>query len=1335
MLLVPRTVTQHQEENGTETSVPIDSLRNLHAYVLLGDPGIGKSTAFEMEAAAANVKLIKAHDFITLDSEANDRAGKTVFIDGLDETRAGNINGRTPLDAIRRQLDRIGRPAFRISCRAADWLGASDQNSLQALMPSGEKLGVFHLDPLTESDIVDILEKKHGVADPQAFLRESEQHRLNDLLSNPQTLQLLTQSVGKDGIWPKTRQETYEMACQKLAAETNEEHQAAKLSNSVNTHDLFEAAGYLCALHLISDIQSFSRIVIDGLPSLSLDEIKNPDTLPLRTALATRLFRNLGNDRFAPAHRSIAEFLAARFIAGKMSQTIPMGRVFALICGADGGIVTELRAFAAWLTVFSSEFRKRQIEDDPLGILLYGDAKNFSTVEKEWILSTIKSKGDLSLNFNLHGCRAQTFEVLATPGMATEFERILRLTPNTHGDQLIAACVTEALYVGNVIPGIGSLLIPVVREPRWWGQVRKMALRAHLKTYFAESDVLAGLLEDVHLGNIKDDDDELMGILLEHAYPEYIQPEQLMKYLHPRKDENLIGSYWMFWRQYFLEKTPKDKIGRLLNAFRGIKALRGDDESRELWTHIGELVARGLEVLGDETDDETLYEWLGICLDDGDHEHIDQADKERIHAWFRERPARYKGVLRAAISRTLNDYQYWWRVEARLLDAPVPSDIAVWWLQQAESATTNEQAENYLQRAITIGYDGTLHGGMTLEKLEAFAAKRFGSLERLASLLTCNLEHHKWRIDQANRKHIHADKKRTRAAEFRAILGRLRDNTAPSQTLYYLALAYQKLLVDAHGDTPEARLAELLDDDIELVDAAFAALEGSLTRNDLPSLTGILESDRKGKIFHFTPALLVAMELVQKQNPDRILQLNDELLMKALVSRYVYGAGEEPDWFNLLVEKKPTLVAEACVMYVQARLRSKKEHVHGIYLLANDDKYEKVSKQAVPTILASFPHRARLTQLSALEYLLKAALRYMSKAELNSLIHSRLQLKSLDVAQRIFWLSAGVILNADQYLDELTKYVAGKEIRVGHLGAFFYREQGESFKLGDLSNHTRARLLELLAPSCRPDRRAEGIVTADMNRADLVRNWINTLATSPESTATQALQRLSALPEMHQWSEQLGQAQLQQSTVVRDFSFVHPSHMQVAEALYQGPPANAADVAAIVNELLAGIGKDIGTSEFNLYRQFWNVDSYDRPLTPKPEEACRDALANLMRERLRNFQIECTAEARHINEKRSDIVCTYSTWAIPIEIKKDDHKDLWRGITEQLLPKYSIDPRAQGLGIYVALWFVGGFKKNPPPTGRKPATAEQLLQQLKGLVPADRSKMISVHVIDCSLPK
>ena len=1335
MLHVPRTVTQHQKDNGTETSEPIEALRGRHAYVLLGDPGIGKSTAFEMEAAAANVKLIKAHDFITLDGEADNRAGKTIFIDGLDETRAGNINGRTPLDAIRRQLDRIGRPAFRISCRAADWLGASDQNSLQMLMPSGEKLGVFHLDPLTESDVVVMLDKNHGVPDPQAFMRDAERHRLDDLLNNPQTLQLLAQAVGKDGNWPTTRRETYEMACQKLAAEPNEEHQAAKLSSSVNTHGLFDAVGYLCVLHLISDVQSFSRINIDGLLPLGLDEIKNPETLPLRAALATRLFRGIGNGSFAPVHRSIAEFLAARFISVKIAQTIPMGRVLALICGADGSIVTELRAFASWLAVFSPEFREIQIEDDPLGILLYGDAKNFPNAEKKRILSAIKDKGDSALGFNWRDWHWHSFEALATPDMAAEFKRILGVLPSTLGDRLIANCVVQALYGGDAIMSMGPLLLSAVRETCFEDGVRKTALRAYLKKYSIELNLALALLEDVRVGNTKDDDDELLGILLQHLYPMHIEPEKLVTYFHPNKRQSFFGMYERFWRSDFLAKTPNDHLRRLLDAFRAMGPFQWHKDWQELWTILSALLARTIEQHGDTVNNATLYEWLGVVLDERESNHADQKSRERINAWFRSRPERYKAVLLVALERITDNDRFRSRIWSRLGGVSSPTDIGVWWLQQAESAKTSERAKIYFNNAFAVGEDGILYGGIPLKGLEEWVHARPQFASELTNRLCCNLLDEQgedvWQIDDVKRNHRYDTEKRSRVESFRADLDKMRNNTAHSQLIYYFALAYQDALTDAHGDTPEHRLAHFLNDDAELVEAAFSALEAALTRADLPSIREILESDSNGKIFHLTPALLVGMELAHKKNPGRILQLNDELLMKALVSRYVYAAGEEPDWFNLLLEKKPALLAEACVMYMQARLKSKKEHIHGIYALANDDKYETVAKMVVPAVLTGFPHRARLTQLSALEYLLKAALLYMGKAELNSLIHSRLQLKSVDVAQRIYLLSAGVILNAHQYLDALTKYVAGKEIRVGHLGAFFHREQGESSKLGDLSIHTRARLIEIVAQSCKPDRHADGWVTAALNRADLVRNWIHALATSPDPTATQSLQRLTTLPEMHQWFEQLGQARLQQSTVARDFSFLHPSHAQVADTLYQGLPANAAGVAAIVNEVLAGIGRDIGTSDLNLYRQFWNVDSYDRPQTPKPEEACRDTLANLMRERLRKFQIECTVEAQHANEKRSDILCTFSTWAIPIELKKDNHDALWRGITEQLLVKYSIDPRAQGHGAYVALWFGGGFKKNPPSTGRKPATAAQLLERLKEQVPTERSKLISIHVIDC----
>jgi hypothetical protein len=1336
-MFVPRTVHAYVKQDAntssrdTSSSLPLTSLRNHRAYVLLGDPGMGKTSAFDVEAEAAGVKPIKAHDFIELNQENSAWAGKTIFIDGFDETRAGAKDGRTPLGAIRGKLDALGSPRFRLSCRAADWFGSSDEAALQALMPDGERIGVFNLDPLTDSDVEMILSENHGITDPQAFMREAEKHRLSDLLKNPQTLQLLAKAVGADGSWPKTRQETYEMACRKLGAEPNIEHQAAQKNSVANIDDLFAAAGYLCALNLISDIGAFSLMTIDGQPALGLDDIDAREKLPLHAVLHTKLFGSLSDGSFAPIHRSIAEFLAAKFIAGKIEKSLPVGRVLALISGADGGVVTELRALAAWLAVFSPEFRSRQIEDDPLGILLYSDAKNFSTMEKTLILSAMKNKGDSSLVFNWGDWHLQTFEALATPDMAQAFERLLRTVPATRGDQLVADCIVEALYRGEVVPNMAETLLAVVREPRWWGRVRNTALLAVLKNYSAEQAQSQALLEDVLTGAVKDDDDELLGILLEHLYPSQITPEELVKFLHPRKDGNLIGTYLMFWEHRFLEQTPDDLLGRLLSTFRSVTSSARESETREPLRFTGELLARGLVVLGDKVSNETLYEWLGICLDEREHSHMEPDVKQSIHEWFRARPQRYKDVLAVALDRTPDDAHFWWSIDAHLLGAPAPLDIGVWWLQQAESAPTHERAKIYFQRAIAIDHEGRLLGGVTLEELENWTLVRTGFSDYLSTLLTCDLTQNEWRKEDAQRRRAYAAQKKSRAAQIRTVLNRLLDNTADVQTLYYLALAHQKLLAHTHGETPEARLADFLDDDRELVSAAFSALEGTLQRTDLPTVEQILESDSKGKIFHLTPALLVGMELAHKTDPTRIASLDDDLLMRALVSRYVYGAGEEPAWFNLLVAEKPNLVADACTMYMQAQFKSRKEHIHGIYPLAHDSKYAEIAKRVVPVLLPSFPHRARLTQLSVLEYLLKSALRYMDKTALDLHIQARLKLTSLDVAQRIYWLSAGVILNADKYLEPLTKYVAGKEIRVGHLGAFLYRMNGEDRHLGNLSIETTTRLVEIMAPNCNPQRHASGNGTVNMNHADLVRNWINNLAANQSEAATHALSRLAALPELKHWVEQLGQARLQQSTVARDYGFVHPNHAQVASTIYLEQPANAADIAAIVNEVLDGIANDISTSDLNLYRQFWNVDSHNQILDPKPEPACRDALAALMRERLKKYSIQLEAEARHVNEKRSDIWCAFGQWAVPVEIKLDRHRDMWRAIHQQLIPKYSIDPRAQGFGIYLVLWFGGGSQMPAPESGRKPTTAAQLLQRLKEQVPTEQTKRITLHVIDC----
>ena len=58
-----------------------------------------------------------ARDFITFADRRPEWRGTTLFIDGLDEVRAGVEDGRTPLDRIRAGLDALGRPRFRLSCR------------------------------------------------------------------------------------------------------------------------------------------------------------------------------------------------------------------------------------------------------------------------------------------------------------------------------------------------------------------------------------------------------------------------------------------------------------------------------------------------------------------------------------------------------------------------------------------------------------------------------------------------------------------------------------------------------------------------------------------------------------------------------------------------------------------------------------------------------------------------------------------------------------------------------------------------------------------------------------------------------------------------------------------------------------------------------------------------------------------------------------------------------------------------------------------------------------------------------------------------------------------
>jgi len=145
----------------------------------------------------------------------------------------------------------LGNPRFRIACRAADWFGSTDREDLRGILP-GSEVPVLMLEPLTRNDTLAILHKNRGIKDPDAFIEKAQRSSIDNMLNNPQTLGLLANAIRGER-WPSTRQETFQLACEKQVEEKNKRHRDIRRSHLVPTAKLLDAAGYLCAILLLSD--------------------------------------------------------------------------------------------------------------------------------------------------------------------------------------------------------------------------------------------------------------------------------------------------------------------------------------------------------------------------------------------------------------------------------------------------------------------------------------------------------------------------------------------------------------------------------------------------------------------------------------------------------------------------------------------------------------------------------------------------------------------------------------------------------------------------------------------------------------------------------------------------------------------------------------------------------------------------------------------------------------------------------------------------------------------------------------------------------------------------
>ncbi len=1331
--IVSRTCHQiFPHDTNESASLPLAEFRETTAYVLLGDPGSGKTTSFEGEAEECGDRavFVPANELIAFSPKDHPEwHGKTLFVDGLDEVRARNVDPLTPFEAIQRRLAELGKPAFRISCRPADWLGVFDSSALGSVSGDG-KVATLYLEPLRMPDVERILDEHPKVKDGHAFVEKAQDRGMAGLLTNPQILELLVESVAEGGSWPNSLAATLESACLQMAKEHNSAHLIVK--GSLPADEALDAAGRLCVIQLISGFSSFASNPLstnDG--NVDPARCGHRDLEAAYNVLGTKLFAMEGEGTLKPIHRVVAEYLGARHLAKLVDDGLPAKRLIALMVGEDGKVVTELRGLAAWLAASCRFSRNQLIDLDPIGVGSYGDIAGFSDEDKRNLLRS------LAREFGRLGSyvAAKRFVPLIETSMTRAIKDVLTDPDRSDEHQLLVDFLLRVAVEKSGLTDAADEIFEIILDDTRPSHVRRSAVEAFAMsvTDFEDRGAnLQGLLGRFDSGSINDPDNEILGELLTQAYPDDLQPADVWNYLYEKGDRSYIGSYLVFWKK-LVETTPDDKLPGLLNGLiRGFQRVRPALEHHGLDELPFGILARALPAHGDGTDAKQLYNWLsiGAVFRTARRVHSYRGD---IRRWLTQRPEVQKELIVEGLSRCADSDNF--RVDsfyvfARLFDAKLPQDFGLWCLEQSVlNADANPQvAEFFLQRAVSELRSRQHDAGLSEDVIKGALAEHGTLNAKLDGFLAPRSD--PWAQQTAEEeKRLCEDQRRRNAGWLsfvRSNARALEDNEAPHGLLFKLADVYYggvDRLDTGHG---LERIQASLDGDIGLVASAVQGLTGAIRRSDIPDINAVLELRRKSQLYPVSFAILAGLAELERSHPEEIDRFDENQLSTAVIHFIHAGNGNQsPDWYRRILKKHPRVVADIRTRFAMSDFGDVKGTIDSFWDLAHDEDHAEIARNVSLRLLRDFPTRCSEALIAPLENLLLAALRHADRDSFERLIEEKISSPSVEDAQKARWIAIGLITSPDSFLTLAERYTDGSKQRVLGLAALFQKRLPVESDM-----KATGLVIRLVASHISPDQLQEdGWATPEMKAADLVYGLVQRLANSPTSSAGNELDELIADPALSEWEKILTRSRENQRVIRRDVSYRHPTIEEVRDTLDGSMPANPPDLAALLTDHIEEIADHIVSSNTDDWRQYWNEGLRGKPASPKIEDHCRDALLSDLRYRLpRN--LDAQPEGQYALDKRSDIrVARGSDFHIPIEIKKNGHDDLWTAIHDQLIPNYTSDPETGGYGIYLVFWF-GPERTTKDADGNRPTNAADVKRRLQSTLTVEESRKISICVVD-----
>lgn len=566
--------------------VPLESLSHIPCLILLGEPGIGKSNELRKLEIFTREQLTETAFWFDLggyqtDTMLNEELFKAsvfqawlagthqlhLFLDGLDE-------GLLTIPVITRLLERIlqkcpvSRLRLRITCRTADWPNSLEE-ALRLLWNKGS-VEAYQLAPLQKVDVSEAA-AANGL-NPEHFLDEVARREIVPLAIKPLTLRFLLNTYREKGTFPLTQVELYNDGCRLLCEEVNENRRDAGFIGNLTGEQRLITASRIAALTIFTnraavwtgvdqgdmpegDIQF--RELWGGRENVNGHEIAVGETA-LKETLATGLFSSRGPKSMGWAHRTYAEFLAARYL---VQHQVDVAQIISFLVhpgDTEGRLIPQLHETAAWLATMRPDVFREVMKIDP-EVLLRSDIATADESDRANLVVALLNLPNEARLIYLHNNFYSFYSKLSHSDLSTQLHPYI--ADNTTSDavklmviDVAEACKLQSLQESLLAIALDSSQPQLVREEAAQALVRigDEQTKAKLKT------LVAGDSEE-------DPNDQLKGYALLAVWPAQMKAEELFGVLAPPKNDHFVGSYHVFLASQFLEHLQPSDLPIALN--------------------------------------------------------------------------------------------------------------------------------------------------------------------------------------------------------------------------------------------------------------------------------------------------------------------------------------------------------------------------------------------------------------------------------------------------------------------------------------------------------------------------------------------------------------------------------------------------------------------------------------------------------------------------------------------------------------------------------------------------------------------------------------------------